>query len=371
MGCINCLKDSSKTSFITNRSLTKPIPEDIANYFTFQSPKNVHSKPLTVKMCLTQETACKSKNTLSLSTTIQSFPLNIQHQPSLQKDSYSVSSYDSEIHSSNSILKKTSQILDGKLFIDLYRSVSVSQEEMNQPFEKLTFYKNIMFDSNGKIINKENKKIISYSFGNDTSVHINYTSECEDNKEKQDNSNKKVLDYIIQDKTILPHQFDIYYMAGNGSFYLKDVSTGSGVFYRLQRKEVLPEEGKFIFTFSDIYFKVKTKINENKNSLLTITFIEDDDTHQEFIFNSSKTKYFKIGRGIDCEISIQNNGVSRVQLTFIYENNAWTIYDGSVEENFKQIPSTNGTWIQVNDTIKLKHGLVLKTGQVIMDVKIQ
>jgi hypothetical protein len=37
----------------------------------------------------------------------------------------------------------------------------------------------------------------------------------------------------------------------------------------------------------------------------------------------------------------------------------------------KQIPSTNGTWIQVNESIKLTHGLVLKTGQVIMDVKIQ
>ena len=123
--------------------------------------------------------------------------------------------------------------------------------------------------------------------------------------------------------------------------------------------------------FSNFYFKVKTEINENNNSLLTLTFIEEDNTHQEFLFNSSETPHFKIGRGLDCEISIPSNEVSRVQLTFIYENNAWTIYDGSIEENLKQIPSTNGTWIQVNDTIKLTHGLVLKTGQVIMDVKIQ
>lgn len=373
MGCINCIKDATKPNCITNRSLNNQIPENIANYFTFQSPQNVHPKPLTLKMSLTQDTADKNKNTLNVSTTIQSFPLNIQNQPSFHKEAYSISSYDSEIHSSNSIVKKTSQILDSKLFIDLYRTVSVSQEEMKQPFEKLTFYKNIMFDSNGKIINKENKKIISYSFGNNTSVHINTTSDCEDKKEKQTNINTKTkeLDYIIQDKTILPHQFDIEYIAKNGSFHLKDVSTGSGVFYRLQTKEVLPEEGKFIFTFSDFYFKVKTEINENQHSLLTLTFIEEEHSHQEFIFNSSETPNFKIGRGLDCEISIPSSEVSRVQLTFIYDNNVWTIYDGSIEENMKQIPSTNGTWIQVNESIKLTHGLVLKTGQVIMDVKIQ
>ena len=106
MGCINCIKDVTKPNYITNRSLNNQIPEDITNYFTFQSPQNVRSKPLTLKMSLTQDTADKSKNTLNVSTTIQSFPLNIQNQHSFHKEAYSISSYDSEIHSSNSIVKK-------------------------------------------------------------------------------------------------------------------------------------------------------------------------------------------------------------------------------------------------------------------------
>lgn len=211
--------------------------------------------------------------------------------------------------------------------------------------------------------------MICYSFGNDASISINSNSDCEESnnecKEKVD------IDYGIHDKMIARHQFDICYVAKNGAFYLKDVSSGSGVFYKLQGRKVLPEEGKVILTFSNIYFKVKIQSDENKDSVLTIAFINDDEFNQEFVFSSGEMKSFKMGRGFDCEISVKCSEVSRVQLTFVYENSVWVVYDGSIDLNHKQIPATNGTWIQVNDSIKLTCGLLLKTGQVIMDVKVQ
>ena len=107
-----------------------------------------------------------------------------------------------------------------------------------------------------------------------------------------------------------------------------------------------------------------------KVSKLTITCIKKDSIIKKYVFNSAGVQYFKMGRSVDCDVMIDNKEVSRVQLTFIYQDNIWNIYEGLFDNILnKHIPSTNGTWIQIEDSIRLIDGLILKTGQIIMEIK--
>jgi len=53
----------------------------------------------------------------------------------------------------------------------------------------------------------------------------------------------------------------------------------------------------------------------------------------------------------------KDESVSRFQLSFLFENNRWYIYDG-----VKDKQSTNGLWMLASKKIAFYEGMTLKTG---------
>jgi hypothetical protein len=383
MGCITCINDSSTIKFVKKTSLTtsKFFQDDSVNITNVLcSNNNISNISVSIKHQPSQDNDDKNNST-NINTLVSSPSLFlIKSQNSIL---HKLSSYDNENENDNgndnndndvtspySIIKQPSSFTSSKVFISFYKSSIYLDNQNPIPFDQVTLYKNTMIDSKGKVITKEKDKLIFFEFGNEQ-------NDLDKNENNNIDNEHNEIDYNIEDETITNHQFNICYMSKSGMFYLNDIPSGNGVFYKLQQKIQLPKKGRIILTFSNIYYKIKTEdidnINnnyKNKVSKITITCIKKDSIIKKYVFNSAGVQYFKMGRSVDCDVMIDNKEVSRVQLTFIYQDNIWNIYEGLFDNILnKHIPSTNGTWIQIEDSIRLIDGLILKTGQIIMEIK--
>ena len=88
-------------------------------------------------------------------------------------------------------------------------------------------------------------------------------------------------------------------------------------------------------------------------------------------------KIVKLGRSKDVDIILNKGGVSRTQWTAVYKHNNWWLFDGNLEvsvddeNNPIQNESTNGIWVQIDGTIELQNGKIIKTGRTVIDLKIE
>jgi hypothetical protein len=73
----------------------------------------------------------------------------------------------------------------------------------------------------------------------------------------------------------------------------------------------------------------------------------------------------KIGRMADCQICFDGAGLSRHQSTFRFDRLlGWMLCDGDGAK-----PSTNGTWLLVEEAHEVRPGLVFKSGSSLFRVK--
>lgn len=75
-----------------------------------------------------------------------------------------------------------------------------------------------------------------------------------------------------------------------------------------------------------------------------------------------------IGRTPDCDIKINDKLLSKSQanISFDAEQQAWVLTDG-----FNNKPSTNGTWLYLNENFEMKNGMIFKANQTIFNVEIK
>jgi pSer/pThr/pTyr-binding forkhead associated (FHA) protein len=83
---------------------------------------------------------------------------------------------------------------------------------------------------------------------------------------------------------------------------------------------------------------------DSKNKLIKIDFLqyEGQKIFPEQTFCSRDKKLIRIGRSKKAEIIVNDNSVSRIQCTLVFEDDQWILYDG-VNNNSKK-SSTNGIW---------------------------
>ena len=72
-----------------------------------------------------------------------------------------------------------------------------------------------------------------------------------------------------------------------------------------------------------------------------------------------------MGRDVSCNIIIDDSLLSRIHCTIEYEEeNGWVIYDGRIDEDeYKNKPSTNGTWLYLIEEIPIEDGLIFKNNK--------
>jgi len=86
----------------------------------------------------------------------------------------------------------------------------------------------------------------------------------------------------------------------------------------------------------------------------------------EHMFNGQRE--ILIGRTPDCDIKVNDKLLSKVQSYVKLQVEAdgswqWVLHDG-----VRQKPSTNGTWIYINDDLPVFDGMVFKANQTIFSV---
>jgi predicted component of type VI protein secretion system len=75
-----------------------------------------------------------------------------------------------------------------------------------------------------------------------------------------------------------------------------------------------------------------------------------------------------IGRTPDCDIRINDKLLSKSQasISFDPDHSSWILTDG-----FNNKPSTNGTWLYLNENFEMHTGMIFKANQTIFVVDLK
>lgn len=169
-------------------------------------------------------------------------------------------------------------------------------------------------------------------------------------------------DYIINDNSISPIQFYINYNEIKKKFYIFDNLSGTGTFVKLTKEIIIKQNMIISFCVDFMYFDIKKlKNNSTQINIKFLNKFNNSEKQSEISFTNNEYNYFSIGRSDICNYQYNDDSVSKVQCTLIYQNNNWYIYDGLYNEYDKKL-STNGLWLLTKDGIGLKNKMIIKTG---------
>jgi hypothetical protein len=255
-------------------------------------------------------------------------------------------SENNSFHNKTSQLMKSQSIIDSKEYLSQTLLIMKLKNESDIEFDKITIT-NTSLVSETKNINiiKEELRDKIFTFGSSI-------------VSKEDSIFFKGIDYKIEDSNIKPHQFNIEYE--DGKFYIKDCKEGNGIFLKINPKLLINENNnKLIFMLNNlVILKTEFKINTMK----FIIYYKN----KRFQFNLNEKKNIKVGRSNDCDIIVSDEtGISRVQMTFLYdqETNEFYVYDGNYNNEYdnKNKQSTNGVWLLINK-MEIFNEMMIKTG---------
>lgn len=169
-------------------------------------------------------------------------------------------------------------------------------------------------------------------------------------------------DYIINDNSISPIQFYINYNEVKKKFYIMDNLSGTGTFVKLTKEIIIKQNMIISFCVDFMYFDIKhLKNNLTQINIKFLNKINNSEKQSELSFTNNEYTYFTIGRSDICNYQYNDDSVSKIQCTLIYQKNNWYIYDGLYNDYDKKL-STNGLWLLTKNGIGLKNKMVIKTG---------
>jgi len=146
-------------------------------------------------------------------------------------------------------------------------------------------------------------------------------------------------------------QFEMRYDIEEKSYKIKDNRKGTGVFIRVGKMIIQHE---YIFSFSTIHFFVYKP--HKKDKLLKIKILHGNLKEKTFSFNPKEVTKVRIGRNKSNEIFCNDDDVSRIQCTFVFDQD-WYVYDGTSEK-----ASKNGLWMLATKEIPVENNMFIKTG---------
>jgi hypothetical protein len=149
----------------------------------------------------------------------------------------------------------------------------------------------------------------------------------------------------------------IYFDKEKENFYIENKSK-YGLYKKINKKIKLENNLIIAFSIYHIYIKKKEK---NK---IKITCVEDQNNiiYTEILNND---KEITIGRNLNCIVHLDNENISRIQMSLLFENENWYIYDGYNEKE-----SLNGIWLNfINNKMKIENSNIIKIGKLIIIIE--
>ena len=211
----------------------------------------------------------------------------------------------------------------------------------------------------------------------------------DDNNDNKDNKGKDV-DFEINSNDIntnsdnsnlIGRHFRIRFDINTMKYYIKDLGLGYGTFKKIVKKATLKDtylinigNSYIVCTFGvdEYYPEGKGSYVEMGEKTLNIKVFSDSSQTEPYFFNPNQSKRIYIGRDIFCNIIIDDSLLSRIHCTIDYtEDEGWVIYDGKIDEDeSKNRPSTNGTWLFLIEETEITDGLLFKNNKTAFECQI-
>ena len=209
---------------------------------------------------------------------------------------------------------------------------------------------------------------------------ITYFGLIDEDNSYIDTNNNQDVDYIIntneiineENNNLLGRHFRIRFDINTMKYYIKDLGRGFGTFKKIINKAKIKDSyllnignSYIVCTFGvDEYYQEGMGIEDGDKTLNIKVFSEIPQTEPHF-FNPKQFKRVYIGRDISCNIIVDDSLLSRVHCTIEYnDEEGWVIYDGKInDDESKNKPSTNGTWLYLIEEIPIEEGLIFKNNK--------
>ena len=173
----------------------------------------------------------------------------------------------------------------------------------------------------------------------------------------------------VQDKDVEDHHrgrhFMIQYQIENNSYIIKDLGKGFGVYSRLDFPIV-----RFIKIIKDnmiinmgSMFLAFTQIVYDKKPVLNVKVMGEERGSLCFDAEEYEDKVITIGRGIACDIRLDDHLLSKVHATVYFNRDGWNITDGDLQKK-----STNSTWLYLSDEFEIYTAMIFKCNQSVFQV---
>ncbi|TNV83828.1 hypothetical protein FGO68_gene3577 [Halteria grandinella] len=194
----------------------------------------------------------------------------------------------------------------------------------------------------------------------------------DDSNEEDDNTKRKDED---GDQNTAKRHFAIQYHPINNLYMIKDQGEGSGTFAKVEKPYTLANGTLISFGESHMVVQLhRTKhhsdVNRNK---LVLKFLDGPRQFEQFTF-MPQIGALKIGRMSECDIKLQDAGLSRVQCVVQYIRNSqleeegrWVLIDGNPETQQK---STNGTWVYLDEAHVVQDGMIFRACNYLFECKL-
>lgn len=174
------------------------------------------------------------------------------------------------------------------------------------------------------------------------------------------------MEFRLPEEDVGEQHFAIIFNKKTCRFSLSDLGQGTGTFVKITEPILLKTRN--IISFGDSHMAVNVRPSDERQATpltcLRVMFVDGPKLNQVYSFQPSEHEV-RIGRMADCQIHFEETSLSRYQTLIRYvENKGWMLQDGD-----RHKPSTNGTWLFVEEPIKIKSGLIFKAGTSLFKIK--
>lgn len=142
---------------------------------------------------------------------------------------------------------------------------------------------------------------------------------------------------------------------------MKDLGIGFGVFTESVGPVILKDNQ--LINMGESYIvtnlvEIENADNESFVQLKLKVFSVNKADTPDLYSCSNKNQLMVIGRSPNCDIRIEDELLSKMQSTIYFDQNAeaWVIEDG-----YQGKSSTNGTWLYLNEEVKIRSGMLFKS----------
>jgi hypothetical protein len=171
-------------------------------------------------------------------------------------------------------------------------------------------------------------------------------------------------------------KFDIEIM----KYHIIDLFSGIPTFYKIQTETMLLNNSVINIGDSYVYisfFKndAENFDNDKKEEMINIKIFNKlgQLIHDPINFQQSKS-IIRIGRSSNNEIHVSDATISNTHCSIQYDNVVgWTIRDGYCPKSVASLytPSSNGTWLFLNNKCKISNGMIFKSGNLLFEAEIE